>query len=614
MLRAGPLTVELSGADLRYARSSRTGNEVMRRLYLAVRDLDWNTLPLATEPAQVEDGGDAFRVRLDGRSTEGEIDFRWSVKIVGERDGTVSYELDGKAARSFEYAKIGLCIHHPLRESVGRLFRGEASDTPIGGELPRNVGPQIHVPAAGFDLPLFDPAWWFDIDLPRDECVRFDFEGSPFEMEDQRNWTDGSFKSASTPASLGYHHTAKRGKRIRQRVTFRLEGSAATPRRRRPRRCEVCVGEPTGRALPPVGLGAASDGGQLSGRERRLLRALAPAHMRVDVRPGELERLSVACADAQALRCPIELALFLNGASGFAREVADALGDTPLARVLVFDDDADVSPLDELAGVRRRFPGVPVGGGTNAHFAELNRIRPDPERFDLLAWSATPQVHASDEPSLVESLEAQGDTVRSARAFAGSTPLALTPITLRPRFNADAVVAESDDADGLPRAVDPRQMSLFAAAWTVGSVSALASAGVSSATYFETAGWRGVLERDRGAPTPAFPSLPGETYPVYHVLRDVCAWRARSLLACEVSDPLAIAALAVEGGLLIANLRPKPQTIALHGLAGASRVRRLSHRTTPRDVQAQATAPESLRLAPFEVVRIDVRRPRRRQG
>ena len=41
VLRAGPLLLELHGSDLRYARSSR--NEVVRRIYMAVRDLNWNT-------------------------------------------------------------------------------------------------------------------------------------------------------------------------------------------------------------------------------------------------------------------------------------------------------------------------------------------------------------------------------------------------------------------------------------------------------------------------------------------------------------------------------------------------------------------------------------------
>ncbi|MFL5928762.1 MAG: hypothetical protein ACJ77E_17665, partial [Gaiellaceae bacterium] len=150
ILRAGPLLVELHGCDLRYVRSG--ANEVVRRVYMAIRDLNWGTLPVAVEPLEVDDGGDSFRVRFDARNTKNEIDFAWAGTIEGTSDGLVSYELDGVAGSAFAFAKIGLCIHHPFRETAGRLFRGRAPTTPVGGALPYFIGPQINLPDEGWDL------------------------------------------------------------------------------------------------------------------------------------------------------------------------------------------------------------------------------------------------------------------------------------------------------------------------------------------------------------------------------------------------------------------------------------------------------------------------------
>src|SRR5262249_57874778 len=112
----------------------------------------------------------------------------------------------------------------------------------------------------GWDLPLFEPVSWLEIDLPRGERIRFDFEDDLFEMEDQRNWTDASFKTSSTPASLGYHHEIERGGRIRQRLAFRLDGAGGPPADRRPPATTVRVGAGTGVAVPAVGIRAASHG------------------------------------------------------------------------------------------------------------------------------------------------------------------------------------------------------------------------------------------------------------------------------------------------------------------------------------------------------------------
>lgn len=608
ILRAGPLLAELHGPDLRYVRTAR--NEVVRRVYMAVRDLNWNTLPVVVGEPAVEEADGAFRVSFDARNTEGDVDFSWSATIEGTADGTVSYEMDGTAHSAFAFAKLGLCLHHPVRESAGRLFRGVAPGTPVGGELPRLIGPQIRLPDEGWDLPLFDPVQWLEIDLPQGERIRFDFEGDLFEMEDQRNWTDGSFKTACTPAFLRYNHTIQPGGRIRQKLTFRVAGATRVPRRAEP--LVLRVGGPIGSVVPPVGLGSASHREPPTDRHTALLRALGPAHLRVDVRPSDTGAFEYGLGEARALGAALELALFINGDDSFVSDVIEVLlrSNVRTDRVLVFDDDAEVTPLDQVEIVRSRLTGIPVGGGTNIYFNELNRHRPDPERLDVVAYSINPQIHAFDELSLVESLAAQYETVRSARAFSEQTPIAVTPITLRPRFNAVATVEESSTASGLPRQVDPRQMSLFGAAWTLGSVKNLAEAGAASLTYFETTGWRGVVEHQAGSATDAFPSLPGEPFPIYHVLADVCAWRGAAILDCQASDQLAVVGFAVRAAgrlkLLVANLEAAPKSVRIEGVAGPARLQRLSDETAPgRSTHMQVDEVSALELAPFEIIRID---------
>ncbi len=117
--------------------------------------------------------------------------------------------------------------------------------------------------------------------------------------------------------------------------------------------------------------------------------------------------------------------------------------------------------------------------------------------------------------SLMENLQAQPDTIATARCFAPGTGLYVTPITLRPRFNAVAVTDQEFPGGGLPWQVDARQPSLFAAAWTLGSVAALATAGAGGLTYYDTVGPAGVIESPAGSPNPAeFFSRPDTPYPL----------------------------------------------------------------------------------------------------
>ncbi len=127
------------------------------------------------------------------------MDYEWQAEIDGAADGTISYRMRGQALTAFSYAKIGICVHHPITGYAGQPYCGSTPDGPVTGNLPDAIGPQIHLDD-GTDLPLFEPVSDLDIAHVSGGVVRFDFSGDLWEMEDQRNWTDASYKSASTPA------------------------------------------------------------------------------------------------------------------------------------------------------------------------------------------------------------------------------------------------------------------------------------------------------------------------------------------------------------------------------------------------------------------------------
>ncbi len=307
------------------------------------------------------------------------------------------------------------------------------------------------------------------------------------------------------------------------------------------------------------------------------------------------------------------------------------LDGVAVARVLVFHESEKVTNARWVRLAREHLGpvlgAVPFAGGTNAYFAELNRDRPDAETVDAIAYSVNPQVHAFDEASIVETAEAQADTVRSAGAFSAGKPIVVGPVTFLPRFNPHATGPDRAPAPGeLPAQVDPRQMSLFGAAWTVASAKHLAESGAAAVTYYETTGWRGVVETAEGPPLPErFPSLPGMVFPIYHVLADLADREQAAVVALESSAPLAVEGLALVDEdslrLLLASLVPAAQDVTLVGLPeGTASLRRLNESTaeaalfdpegfrSAAELAAPAGGRLELGLAPFEVVRIDLAR------
>jgi D-apionolactonase len=433
------------------------------------------------------------------------------------------------------------------------------------------------------------------------------FEGDLWEMEDQRNWTDASYKTYSTPLRLPYPVEIHEGDRVWQRVTIEARGGDAAVPVTGEAKVQVTVDPSRGRTIPPIGLGVASHGGPLSDEDVALLQVLGPAHLHVALDLTESdwqESLARAKQEAGALGAAVAVEVIAGADGAGLKDLANALSasEVDVARVLVFADGEMVTRATVLAAAREAFgqAGVEtlVGGGTRAYFTELNRATLPLEAMDVVSYTLNPQVHAFDNASMTETLAAQPETVRSARAIVGDRPLVVGPITLRPPFNPNATGPDPEPAPGeLPSSVDYRQPSLFAAGWLAGSVNALGNAGVDALTYFETTGWRGLIERrDHPLRVGKFHSWPGMVFPVYHVLADVADFQGGQILPITLSDGLRVQGLALRDGgrvrVVLANMTDEPLSMSLEiPGAGGAMVRRLDDRT----VSLAATDPGAFR-------------------
>ncbi len=615
-LAAGPLALVFEAGDLRYI---RLGNhEILRRVYMAVRDHNWGTAPAVLSDVRMDIAADHFHIGYTATNRLHQVEFVWRGEIEGRADGTLRFSMDGEARTSFRRNRIGFCVLHPMA-CAGRRARithvdGSQEET----TFPTAIAPQrmadgmIHpvYPFAEMQALAYEvtPGLWAEVS----------FAGDIFETEDQRNWTDASYKTYGTPLRLPFPVQVAVGDRVRQAITLRLQGTlpaatvAATGAAEPGPSLRVTSAPP--RPLPAIGLGMAAHGEALSAAETARLAALRPAHLRVDLdltTPAYGERLRRAATEAAALGARVEAAIFLS--DNAPAELAQLRAQLdhwrpPVARWLVFHQRESSTPARWVELARAALAPydhtAAFGGGTNAFFTELNRQRPDPAALDFLVYSINPQIHAFDNASLVETLAAQAATVTSAAAFAEGKPIVVGPVTLRPRGNPNATGPEPELAPGeLPPQVDVRQMSLLGAGWTLGSLKYLAESGVAAVTYYETTGWCGVMERASGSPLPAtFRSLPGAVFPLYHVLADVGEFAGGEVVPTTASHPLLVNGMTLQKDgkrrTLVANLSAQPQTATVDGLAAAVTVRLLDAAVA----ETAMTAPEAYRSAPCELL------------
>jgi hypothetical protein len=611
-LRAGPLSLIYEAGDLRYIRLGE--HEILRRIYVAVRDQNWGTILPAFSDMQMTIGEDAFQISYAVENRQGDIDFRWRGVITGGADGTIQCRMEGQAHSTFLRNRIGFCVLHPMTCAGARARIEHVDGTVEESTFPVHIAPQLVIDGLIKPVHPFEEMRALAHEVTPGVWAEVRFAGEIFETEDQRNWTDASYKTYGTPLRLPFPVQIQAGEAVVQAITISLQGAVGDPpsvaRDQSPAPVQISRQDPqssSAKRLPRLGLGVASHGQPLSEQEISRLRALNLAHLRVDLAldtPAFAAALRQATTEAAALSvrcraissCTPSAAAELQALRAALAEIA-----TPVARWLIFHRDEKTTSARWLTLARTALADynaeAPLGGGTNVYFTELNRSRPPVDAVDLVAYSLNPQVHAFDNASLVETLAAQAVTAISARQFCGDRALAITPITLRPRFNPNATGPEPEPGpDELPLQVDRRQMSLFGAGWTLGSLKYLAESGeVSSLTYYETTGWRGVMET-AGSPLPEqFQSIAGGVFPLYHVFADVGEFAGGEAVPLVSSQPLVVDGLLLRNAgrerLLLANLTDQPQTVALAGLAAGGRLRLLDE----NNAEAAMSAPEAFR-------------------
>jgi hypothetical protein len=519
LLAAGPWSAQLVGDEL--AHLSYAGRPVLRAVKAVVRDQDWRTPQPTLRNVEVSEGDDGLRVR-------------WTVTYAGygvAYDGlltalftptTVEVAFEGAAAHAFRSNRIGLVVLHPPADA-GRDVAIEHPDGSVtAAQFPREISP--HQPF--MDIAALE---WADAGT----AFRLSFTGDVFETEDQRNWTDASFKTYSTPLARPFPVEIAAGGVVRQSILLEAASfepqeaaeAAAASLARVTSDASPLVGASLGKAagrVPGVAVGAGAQPGLLP-----VIPGLDAVLVEVAEQPGVAARsgwaaqLQAAAAAAAVHGAGLDIRAVTPDPVGAVADLAPYL---PTAkRLAIFHPASHLTEPDPWQALKSSLQAAGFRGellaGVRSYFTELNRNSGrTPSDSDALTFSITPQMHSTETAHIIDSVPMQRLAAENALRLGGGRPVHVGPVTLLSRFNAVATSGSDAEAEA-----DELQGEPFTAAWTLASISALTLDGVPSVSYFEASGPRGIS--DAG----------GRLNPAGQLLKELAALRGSAVLSVEIA-------------------------------------------------------------------------------
>ncbi len=538
LLEAGPLQCLLLDGVLR--RVSWHGVEVLRALDCPVRDENWGTFP----QQQIHESFPGSKAAASAQIRQDEIHYRRKFTVAGgalagtlivvlRSSGLLKADISFTARENFLTNRAGFSVLHPIKHVVGSNLTVVHND---GSEETMSFPGAIKASQPAVDIvSLKHTVAGIDVNIQ--------FAGELFEMEDQRNWSDASFKTYCRPLALPRPYMIRAGESLHQSIEIQLDGRPAPPgeheiAKRSPIRAVNVANVPQILfALEPDWLPEPENSAD------DVLSLPAGFLLRFDEDNAWLDEQLRWLADVMkgtAQYCDVEIVV-----PGYAdrhlylQALAQRLtgfGITP-RHVLALPDTWLVShqpsgpwpegntPEDCVHAARFAFADSRIGIGMLTNFTELNRYPPESDLGAYVTHGTTAIVHAADDLSVLETLEALPQIFASALTLGQARGYRLGLVSIGMRSNPYGVeVARNSDDQRVPMAMrDPRQTGLLGAAFAVAAIVSAAQVGCEAMAV--------------GAPAGPFAlnnSLePKAYYPLFHAISAVSNMQGKPLVELD---------------------------------------------------------------------------------
>ncbi|KRB60064.1 hypothetical protein ASE04_25440 [Rhizobium sp. Root708] len=580
-LRAGKLEADLAGGNLRNIRYD--GTEVLRTISYLVRDRDWGTYSPEISDLTINESDGRFEISYRaGLAGPKATELTIGVRIVGTAD-RLAFEADAHTATGFETNRCGFCILHPIVGVAGEAAVVEHVD----GAVETTTFPELIDPWQPFkDMRAITHTVVPQVTA---ECR---MEGDTFEMEDQRNWSDASYKTYVRPLALPWPYQIDAGEPVRQRITLSVTDRRVATSSQTSETSGVIRLQPGSRAgkMPMIGLVITPEEAANTLKAGAILSETGAQELLFHFDPSAGHGVG-ALRDFAALlavhggRSTLEIALPCKQSPAeetheIARQMREA-GFRPDAIMISPSVDRQSTPPgskwpecppleDVYAAAHAAFGDIRIGGGMLSYFTELNRKRVPGEGLAFVSHCTNPIVHAADDLSVMQTLEALPFITRSVRAIYGAKPYRIGPATIPMRQNPyGSRTMENPRGERIPMANrDPRHNGRFAEAFALGYAIRVLDADLECLTLSALTGPFGLFaeagERARQ----------GERRPLFDTVQKLARLSGATWTECASSVPSAVLAFIVDeqsaSTLHVVNLTPLEQRVEPSGLDLAS--------------------------------------------
>ncbi len=577
----GGFTLDLAREAIRNIRFE--GVQIIDLLYTAIRPSDWSTLKSDEYAADLKISGNDYEITITESFTSALVA---TTKVILSVGNTFSVEYELKGLAEYSVNRWGICFCLDTADWMGASVLSSGNSY----SLLRDISPQRIVD--GVVQGLFPESHEMQFIAADQRYLKVASNGKVLEAEDQRNWTDNTYKIYSGSLKESRPFTSSPGSSWKQKVNFEV----GVPKQNSADPTKILVREIE--ALPSIGLQFNSDPLLTPDDLEKALVLLEIDHLRVNAESLTPQKIATTASNGLIL----ETALLSSNQNEILKaEVVQLSERVPAgSRLLIQREGREVVEATDLPKNESLNTYIP---GTDAYLVDLHR-----EKFEFtnsVSYSITPTVHSTDTETIFKTLSTQKESIEFAQKYL-APQVFVSPITFSTRGNPETGHSRDQRINFADRDSAMHIRTIEGAAWTLGSIHAVASAGAFSGSWHELFGEHGIIYSQSGAI---------KFSPVFHAISALGAHHAHQITIATSLDNSWVAFENRETKtILVASLRPWSLEITAKVLAGYKSMQSLRGEDCDKASQimdwwsfAEATpisADFPLTLTPFEIALI----------
>jgi len=415
------------------------------------------------------------------------------------KNNSIIISSHGRFLSNFETNRVGFNVLLPLINVTGEKMQV----TDINSNILNSKFPSVISP----DQPFVNISE-INYSMKNMLKLKLKFKGIKFEMEDQRNWGDASYKIYSGSLLDPFPYLIKKNTEFFQQIEINFETISSFKKLNNTTYPNLKIHKKLNIIGPKIGIKFDKFNSKILDKN--------DLKFNIVLKEFDLTKSNFDVFDFKSINANINLfAIFIIDHTKLIDNVIDIIAnilnkiDCKISYIFICPKTylnsyqpagrwPNVPPLSEYnKKIKKKIKNIKIATGMITNFTELNRKKPI-GNYDIISFSFTPIVHDASDHAILETPETINHMIKTLKKINSLCDIHIGPISLGMHHNpyGEKLIKNIKKIRTEMTYQDLRHDSLFSIVWSVGMYQELSKHNLKLLTFNNLQGYHGIYEKN----------------------------------------------------------------------------------------------------------------------